>query len=481
MVPTDVAAEIELLRAMVGKYFPIYDVKVSPQSVQIFISPDVATLELNFDSLRKEMNGQMFIPFISHAGGEYIITVVRKGERNRTGVWANVILLGITFVTTVLAGAFLWAAYIDAANFLTLEIFAMGALFFAIPLMTILGIHELAHYLTAKRHGVAASLPFFIPSIPPLGTFGAFISIRDPIPNRKALVDIGISGPIAGLIVAIPVFLFGMVLTQQSPHYITGGTGGLAGTMASMLSYALSQFFPISGNVIMHPLAFAGWVGLFVTAINLLPAGQLDGGHVARGLLGDKSRYLSYITVGALFLLGITVYSGWLLFAVLIFFLGLRHPAPLNDISKLGGRRTVLGAIGIALLVVTFVPVPLSVEPNDYGFSMHINGADNATIMPNQTADFLIWVNNTGNIDETITVNLQAWEGLAAYVYTDNAISGNGTSQLIYSLPYHGNSTVMVKATALPSAQPVTRILPIYAASDPSFQKQFNLTVAIFL
>jgi hypothetical protein len=479
MVPTDVAAEIELLRAMVGKYFPIYDVKVSAQSVQIFISPDVATLESNFDSLRKEMNGQKFIPFISHAGGEYTITVVRKGERNRTGVWANVFLLGITFVTTVLAGAFLWAAYINASDFLTLEIFAMGALFFAIPLMTILGVHELAHYIAAKRHGVAASLPFFIPSIPPLGTFGAFISIRDPIPNRKALVDIGISGPIAGLLVAIPVFLFGMVLTQQSPHYITGGTGGLAGTMASLLSYALSQFFPISGNVIMHPLAFAGWVGLFVTAINLLPAGQLDGGHVARGLLGDKSRYLSYITVAALFLLGITVYSGWLLFAILIFFLGLRHPAPLNDISRLGGKRTVLGAIGIALLVVTFVPVPLSVEPNDYSFSMHINGADNATIMPNQTADFLIWVNNTGNTDETITVNLQAWEGLAAYVYTDNATSGNGTSQIIYSLPYHGNSTVMVKATALPSAQPVTRILPIYAASDPLLKKQFNVTVSI--
>ncbi|HEY3420358.1 MAG TPA: site-2 protease family protein [Methanomassiliicoccales archaeon] len=479
MVPTDVAAEIELLRAMVGKYFPIYDVKVGAQSVQIFISPDLATLELNFDKLRKEMNEQKFIPFISQAGGEYTITVVRKGERSKMGIWVNVFLLGVTFVTTVLAGAFLWAAYINASNYLTLEIFAMGALYFAVPLMTILGIHELAHYLTAKRHGVAASLPFFIPSIPPLGTFGAFISIRDPIPNRKALVDIGISGPIAGLLVAIPVFIVGMVLTQQSPHFITGGTGGLAGTMASLLSYTLSLFFPISGNVIMHPLAFAGWVGLFVTAINLLPAGQLDGGHVARGLLGDNSRYLSYVTVAALFLLGITVYSGWLLFAVLIFFLGLRHPAPLNDLSKLGGKRTVLGAIGIAMLMVTFVPIPLYVEPNDYSFSMHINGADNATILPGQTADFHIWINNTGNINETIAVELQTWEGLAAYIYTDHAISGNGTNQLVYSLPYQENSTVMVKVTALSSAQPVSRTLPILASSHTSFQRQFNLTVAI--
>ena len=479
MVPTDVAAEIELLRAMVGKYFPIYDVKVNAQSVQIFISPDVAMLGSNFDRLRKDMNDKRFIPFLSHAGGEYTITVVRKGERNRMGIWANVVLLGITFITTVLAGAFLWAAYIGTSNWLTLEVFAMGALFFAVPLMTILGVHELAHYLTAKRHGVAASLPFFIPSIPPLGTFGAFISIRDPIPNRKALVDIGISGPLAGLVIAIPVFLFGMLLTQQSPHYINGGTGGLAGTMASMLSYFMSQFFPLSGNVIIHPLAFAGWVGLFVTAINLLPAGQLDGGHVARGLLGDNARFLSYITVAALFMMGILVYSGWLLFAVLIFFLGLRHPAPLDDLSKLGSKRTVLGALGIALLVVTFVPVPIYMEPNDYSFTMHINGAQNATIAPGQIADFNIWVNNTGNINETITVNLQAWEGIGAYVYTDHAISGNGTSQLVYALPYQANSTVLVKVVAISDAQSVTRALPVLATSDPSFRSQINLNVTI--
>jgi hypothetical protein len=133
MVPTDVAAEIELLRVMVGKYFPIYDVKVSAQSVQIFISPDVTTIEANFDNLRKEMREKKFIPFLSHTGGEYSITVVRKGERNPMGIWTNVILLGITFVTTVLAGAFLWAAYINTSNFLTLEVFGMGALFFAIP------------------------------------------------------------------------------------------------------------------------------------------------------------------------------------------------------------------------------------------------------------------------------------------------------------------------------------------------------------
>ena len=180
MVPTDVAAEIELLRAMVGKYFPIYDVKVNAQSVQIFISPDTTTLETSFDSLRKEMNEKKFIPFLSHAGGEYTITVVRKGERNPMGMWVNVILLCITFVTTILAGAILWAGYTNTSNFLTLNNFTMGALFFADPADDDPGhAPNWPTILTAKKHGVAASLPFFIPSIPPLGTFGAFISIRD--------------------------------------------------------------------------------------------------------------------------------------------------------------------------------------------------------------------------------------------------------------------------------------------------------------
>jgi hypothetical protein len=129
--------------------------------------------------------------------------------------------------------------------------------------------------------------------------------------------------------------------------------------------------------------------------------------------------------------------------------------------------------------VVTFVPIPIYMEPNDYSFSMHVNGAQNATIAPGQTADFNIWVNNTGNTNETITVNLQAWEGLAAYVYTDHAISGNGTSQLVYSLPYHANSTVLVRAIALSNAQPVSRTLPVYASSDPSFQSQLNMNVTI--
>jgi len=110
---------------------------------------------------------------------------------------------------------------------------------------------------------------------------------------------------------------------------------------------------------------------------------------------------------------------------------------------------------------------------------MHINGAQNATIAPGQTVDFNIWVNNTGNTNETITVNLQAWQGLAAYVYTDHAISGNGTSQLVYTLPYQGNSTVLVKAIALSDAPPTTRTLPVFATSDQSFQMQLNLTVSI--
>src|SRR3989441_2875838 len=151
---------------------------------------------------------------------------------------------------------------------LSAESIGFGSLFFTVPLLTILGSHEMGHYLVAKRYKVQASLPFFLPSVPPLGTFGAFISMRDPIPNRRALLDIGVSGPLVGFAIAIPVTLAGLALSAASPA--TGGT--LAGQAPpSLLFPAPSVFFPLPETLLSPPppLAFAGWVGILVTAINL--------------------------------------------------------------------------------------------------------------------------------------------------------------------------------------------------------------------
>jgi membrane-associated protease RseP (regulator of RpoE activity) len=191
----DQAAEVESIRSSVAKHFIVYDVRASFDSVSMFITPDKSVLEARFEELRKEMASKGFIPILEYQGGEYQISVVRKPKAVARRPWINLVLLVITAGTTIFAGAFLWAGYNFSDSLMTVDNFLYGSVFFALPLLTILGVHELSHYLMSKRYGVDASLPYFIPSIPPLGTFGAFISMRDPMPNKKALVDIGFAGP----------------------------------------------------------------------------------------------------------------------------------------------------------------------------------------------------------------------------------------------------------------------------------------------
>ncbi len=320
----------------------------------------------------------------------------------------NLILLLVTILTTTFfGGAWNWADY-SGKPFLSAESIGFGGLFFTLPLLTILGSHEMGHYLVAKRYNVQASLPFFLPSVPPLGTFGAFISMRDPIPNRRALLDIGVSGPLVGFAIAIPVTLAGLALSAASPA--SGLT--LAGeAQPSLLFRALSLFFPLPETLLTHPhpLAFAGWVGLFVTAINLLPAGQLDGGHVARALLGSRQLYLSWSAIVILFGLSF-FYPGWFLFGFLIFILGVRHPPPLNDLTRLDPGRKLIGIAAVAILIVTFVPQPFVTIGTQRGLAFEatdgtpLPGIFNQTIALGASLLLTFAVNNTGPIKESVIV-----------------------------------------------------------------------------
>ncbi|MGA7922777.1 MAG: site-2 protease family protein, partial [Thermoplasmata archaeon] len=363
--------EIDRIRGYVTAFFPVYETRVTPNSVVFLVAADPTTLESSFDKLRREMWAKSYVPFLRYQAGEYSVEVYPKPPMGRAGIVWNVILLAATISTTVFAGSLVWLSYVGGAS-LTITDFAWGALEFAFPILGILGLHELAHFITAKRHHVDASLPFFLPVPPPIlfGTFGAFISIREPIPDRKTLLDIGASGPIAGFVVAIPVTLFGLFLSAHSPVIPLNNCGvTVLGLNYSSLAYglslfwvALSQFVPIS-YANLSPVALAGWVGLFVTAINLLPAGTLDGGHVFRALFGDRARYVSWGAVLLLFALGFyTLYLGWLLFGLLIFLLGLRHPPPLNDISPLDAKRWAVGGLAVVILISLFVVVPIA-EP----------------------------------------------------------------------------------------------------------------------
>ncbi len=372
--PSAPIADLDKLRAEVGRYFTIYETRISPVSVLFLVNVNASTLEANFGRLAHALWSERFIAQIRLEGGEHVIEVVRRPDRKPWSGGVNLVMLALTIVTTVFAGAFLWVAYNGGSSFRTSDLL-WGAVFFAAPLLAILGLHELAHYFMARRHHVEASMPFFLPMPPPFvifGTFGAFISLREPITDKKALMDIGVAGPIAGFLVAIPVTIAGLFLSLHSPVLPLTNCGPVflsvpyGGTLfgASAVWYALSLFFPL-GMTNLNPLAVAGWVGLLITSINLLPAGQLDGGHVFRALLGKRSVWLSLTVVVILIALGF-FYPGWFIFAFLVLLLGVRHPPPLNDISPLDTTRKLVGVAAGLILIGGFSLVPIAQPTGDF-------------------------------------------------------------------------------------------------------------------
>jgi Zn-dependent protease len=376
--PVEPPFDIELLQREVGQRFPFYDMKSNLSTVAFFCRIDEETLEEKFESLRLVLSEKHYIPMIRFEQGEHIIYIIKKSVRKkRKSVWVNIVLLAATIFTTTLAGALQWVYINQSRLSLTdtgiLESMSQslqpgyliqGFLFFSIPLMLILGIHEMGHYYASKKHHVDASLPYFIPLPPPfiLGTFGALISTHEPIPNRKALLDIGIAGPICGFLVAIPVSLLGFFLMQQQP-IIVDSAGQNLFLLPPLLLQGMESLFSIPDNAIIHPTLFAGWVGIFLTAVNLLPAGQLDGGHVSRAVLKEKHKYLSW---GVIIVLATLSFinpdnPGWLMFAILILlFIGTQHQPPLNEITPLDIRRKILGLVILIIFILSFTPFPFA-------------------------------------------------------------------------------------------------------------------------
>ncbi len=372
--------ELGRLRSWVAQYFPVYEVRLTPHSVLLLVHADPATLETRFDALRRDLWEKQYIPQVRYERGEYVVEVIRRPPRSTWGLWVNLALLLVTCLTTVTAGAIFWLAY-RGGSALSAPDFLYGGFYFGLPLMAILGFHELAHFVVARRHRVEASLPYFLPVPPPyllFGTFGAFISLREPIPSKKALLDIGAAGPLAGFALAVPITLSGLVLSAHSPTLPVTNCGPVVlGVPFGNLLIGTSFLWDLIGLFIpgpihnLQPLALAGWVGLLVTAMNLLPAGQLDGGHVFRALFGARATWVSVAAVGILFFLGIFYYPGWLIFAFLIFLLGVRHPPPLNDLTPLDGRRMVVGALAAVVLVGGFVVVPIAEPTGSFAIANH--------------------------------------------------------------------------------------------------------------
>ncbi len=476
--PENYRNDIEFIQAKVSKHFPIYRTEIEFDIVNIYVRIIQGDdFEERFDALRRELVPLNFIPFLREERGEYILSVKKNPAQKYRTVKTNIVMLIVTLCTTLIAGMWWWSSYTGTDPFFSVYNLTNGAIFFTVPLMTILGIHEMGHYFMARYHGIHASLPFFMPFAPPLGTIGAFISIRDPIPDRKSLLDLGVSGPICGFIVAIPVAILGIYLGGVMDQSLPVGMEGTVWIINYPLIFrALAYILPFDDGSTMHPTAFAGWVGFLVTGLNLLPAGQLDGGHVVRSLMGDKAKYASYIAAAFLIVAGIWFYPGWIFFAIfLLFFVGLKHPPPLNELGKLDTKRKMVGVIAIILLFSCFHPIPIEEETFRYGFDIELDEPALQTVALNESAIFTFTVTNTGKPNEdTYNISFRSsnhtWNGSLYIQRTEgnethwHNIESNYTS---VSLDVGDNSTFRLELTPAVHA---------HERNDISFKVHSNTT-----
>jgi len=287
----------------------------------------------------------------------------------------SLVLFLVTLASVFLAGA-LEPVLVHEHAFLLLNV--REGLALAGGLLSILLAHEMGHYLACRYYGVDATLPHFIPSpwfpllglyfwrpLSMIGTFGAFIRIRGPIPHRRALFDIGVAGPLAGFLVCLPVLWFGIQGAAVRPLSPEGGIFFGEPLAFQWLSRLLHGPIPDDQTLVIGQLGLAAWFGLFVTALNLMPIGQLDGGHVTYALLREKSRLISRI--GSWACVALVVFSpSWILWAILVRILGRRHPPTLDDEAPVGRGRLVLGIATLVVFVVCFVPNPVVVSWSDF-------------------------------------------------------------------------------------------------------------------
>lgn len=296
--------------------------------------------------------------------------------RRRSRPWLNVVLFALTFSSALLAHTLphLRVESFGQALFVLMHdpaVLLLG-MPFAATLMAILLAHEMGHYLTARLYGVDQSLPYFIPAPTVFGTFGAVILMRSQPRDRSVLLNVAVMGPFAGLLLAIPAAAWG--LAHSTPVDVSAPRGEYLWFGSSLLFGALEQLFsPNGANVELHPVGLAGWVGLFVTSLNLIPAGQLDGGHVAYALFGRRQERLSILVAGALLAGGLFAaltptfgtgeYRGviWILWALLLFAFGLRHPPVRDEHAPLSRAQRTAGWLALVLFALTFIPVPIQV------------------------------------------------------------------------------------------------------------------------
>jgi len=283
--------------------------------------------------------------------------------------WLHILLFSITLVTTTFFGAFFagnlgqFAGTASLGALILMPRFYLEGLKFSLPLLAILLSHEMGHYLTCLHHDLAATPPFFIPAPFGIGTFGAVIRIKEPIHDKVQLLDVGAAGPIAGFLVSLPFLVVGLALSKVTVMPVDHGFIVFGEPVIfTVLSRLIHPSLTGDANLLMHPIASAAWFGLLVTALNLLPFAQLDGGHIAYALFGKVHRRLAWPLLLVLFGLGF-IWPGWWLWTVIALVLGVRHPRMWDEELPLDPRRRFIGWICLVIFVLCFMPNPIKIVP----------------------------------------------------------------------------------------------------------------------
>jgi len=322
-----VESEFDVEESFVDHTIPTFHVRYREDSKEAFLR------------LMKRLESLELIPLLRQKEEKVVLRVLQKPPTKPNRNIINIALFFATLGTVFVSG------YYQSADIL-------GALLFTGAIMAILGSHEMGHKLLAEKHEVEATYPYFIPGLPPIGTFGALIQQKALPPNKDALFDIGFTGPITGFIIAAIVTIIGTQLSVRVPL----DPDALYIPVPLLFQFIVTLFPPsgTGGAIQLHPVAFAGWVGMVVTMLNLVPSGMFDGGHVARSLMGSKAhQILSYLGIALL------VVIWWPMAILALFFSAAKHPGPLDDVSKLTNSRK-LGAIGlVAVFILSVVPMGL--------------------------------------------------------------------------------------------------------------------------
>ena len=342
--------KLQKIRQLISQLYPIKEIREEDNVIYFYLESTPS--KESFLKLRDSLIPLDYLPVLRQREKETILTIIPKPPISETHAWINIILFLATLGTTFLAG------YLNAVPLVEMGLLKSAfwsGLSFSFSLMAIIGAHEMGHKIMSRIRGVDATLPYFIPAPPPLtfGTFGAIIQTKTPAPNRDALFDLGVSGPLIGFMVLLPILVQGInssFVVSVAPV----GTINLGESLLFHLAIRLLLHPPAGTNVLIHPIAFAAWIGMLVTSLNLLPAGMLDGGHVARAVFGVRRH--RWFSLGAIFL---AIILGYWLMAVVIFLLSRRgHPGPLDDISPLSPNRKLVAVAILLVFILCIIPLP---------------------------------------------------------------------------------------------------------------------------